>query len=563
MESYIVSARKYRPQTFKSVIGQLSITQTLKSAVKNKHLAHAYLFCGPRGVGKTTCARIFSKAINCFSPTEENEPCNECESCLAFNSNRSYNIHELDAASNNSVEDIRNLIDQVRIPPRLGNYSVYIIDEVHMLSSAAFNAFLKTLEEPPAHAVFVLATTEKHKILPTILSRCQVFDFSRIRIEDTVNHLHYVAQSENVTVETLALRIIAQKADGGMRDALSIFDQLVSFTEGDLTYQKTIDNLNILDYEFYFKTVDNIMANNISELMLIFDDVLRKGFDGLMFVNGLAGHFRDLLMSKNPKTARLVDAGADMEQRYLKQATMCSTNLLFTALQKLRECEVSYKASKSQRLLVELTLMDIGFYQFNIENKKKNPVPVANSKPQAAEPVQQVKLPPKPQSQVSIKGMLEDDTPVTAVPQKKEVVETKAPEEPVAESSVDCSQTFSIETLKETWIDVIKPFENQIRLYIALKAANPMFEQPSTIKLTLKSETQLEMVEELKNKITSCIARGYGLEKINLECAIDEEIEIPEDQRNKRPMEVINNFAEKNPNIKTLISAFNLEFRKE
>ncbi len=563
MDSYIVSARKYRPQTFKSVIGQLSITQTLKSAVKNKQLAHAYLFCGPRGVGKTTCARIFAKAINCFSPTAENEPCNECESCLAFNSNRSYNIHELDAASNNSVEDIRNLIDQVRIPPRLGKYSVYIIDEVHMLSSAAFNAFLKTLEEPPAHAVFVLATTEKHKILPTILSRCQVFDFSRIRIEDTVNHLHYVAQSENVIVENQALRIIAQKADGGMRDALSIFDQLVSFTDGDLTYQKVIENLNILDYEFYFKTVDNILGNNISELMLIFDDVLRKGFDGLMFINGLAGHFRNLLMSKNPKTARLVDAGADMEQRYLKQATSCSTNLLFAALQKLRECEVSYKASKSQRLLVELTLMDIGFYQFNIENKKKNPVPVTKARPAAGEPVPQVKLPPKPQSGVSIKGMLQDDAPIAAPTPNAAPEENPSPELPVAEPSPQYQTSYSIENMTETWIDVIKPFENQTRLFVALKAANPVFEAPATLKLNLKSETQVEMIEELKAKIAGCVAKGYGLEKITLECAIDEELEIPEDQRNKRPMEVINNFAEKNPNIKTLISAFNLEFRKE
>jgi len=371
MESFVVSARKYRPQTFKSVVGQLSITQTLKSAVKNNQLAHAYLFCGPRGVGKTTCARIFAKAINCFSPTEENEPCNQCESCEAFNGNRSYNIHELDAASNNSVEDIRNLIEQVRITPRIGKYNVYIIDEVHMLSTSAFNAFLKTLEEPPAHAIFVLATTEKHKVLPTILSRCQVFDFNRIRIEDTVNHLKHVAQSENIKAEDQALRVIAQKSDGGMRDALSIFDQLVSFTGGDITYQKTIENLNILDYEYYFKVVDCILENKISELMLIYDDILRKGFDGLIFISGLSSHFRNLMMSKNPTTVKLIDAGADMEQKYLQQATKCSTNLLFGALQKLRECEFNYKTSKNQRLHVELTLMDIGFFQFNIENKKK------------------------------------------------------------------------------------------------------------------------------------------------------------------------------------------------
>lgn len=368
---YIVSARKYRPQTFKSVVGQHSITQTLKSAVKRGHLAHAYLFCGPRGVGKTTCARIFAKAINCQSPTADDEPCNECESCRAFNASRSFNIHELDAASNNSVEDIRTLIDQVRIPPQLGRYSVYIIDEVHMLSSAAFNAFLKTLEEPPAHAVFVLATTEKHKILPTILSRCQIFDFSRIRIEDTVEHLRYVARSEQIAAEDQALRVIAQKADGGMRDALSIFDQLVSFTDSNLTYKKTIENLNILDAEFYFQTVDQILEVRNADLMLTLDDVLRRGFDGLTFVSGLSGHMRNLLMSRNPKTARLTDSGADLEQRYAQQAQKCSTSLLFNALKKLRECELNYKSSKNQRLLVEITLMELAFLQFDQEQKKK------------------------------------------------------------------------------------------------------------------------------------------------------------------------------------------------
>lgn len=373
MDNFIVSALKYRPQTFMSVIGQSTITQTLKSAVKAQRLAHGYLFCGPRGVGKTTCARIFAKAINCFSPTEDNEPCNECESCIAFNNNRSYNIHELDAASNNSVENIRDLIAQTRIPPQLGKYSVYIIDEAHMLSTAASNAFLKTLEEPPAHAIFVLATTERHKIVGTILSRCQIFDFSRIRIEDTINHLKNVAQKENVNAEPAALRIIAQKADGGMRDALSIFDQLVSFTGGNITHQNTVENLNILDHDFYFRTVDCILAVNIPEVLLIIDEVLQNGFDGLLFISGLSEHLRNLMMSRSPKTTKLVDAGTEMETAYLEQANKCSNNLIFLALQKLRECELNYKVSKNQRLHIEITLMDIGFAQFNIEQKKKVP----------------------------------------------------------------------------------------------------------------------------------------------------------------------------------------------
>lgn len=553
MESFVVSARKYRPQTFKSVVGQLSITQTLKSAVKNNQLAHAYLFCGPRGVGKTTCARIFAKAINCFSPTEENEPCNQCESCEAFNGNRSYNIHELDAASNNSVEDIRNLIEQVRITPRIGKYNVYIIDEVHMLSTSAFNAFLKTLEEPPAHAIFVLATTEKHKVLPTILSRCQVFDFNRIRIEDTVNHLKHVAQSENIKAEDQALRVIAQKSDGGMRDALSIFDQLVSFTGGDITYQKTIENLNILDYEYYFKVVDCILENKISELMLIYDDILRKGFDGLIFISGLSSHFRNLMMSKNPTTVKLIDAGADMEQKYLQQATKCSTNLLFGALQKLRECEFNYKTSKNQRLHVELALMDIGFFQFNIENKKKNPQRVSSSKTAQVRPTEQVKLPPKPQSQVNIKATLTESNNVVAESKPSDTsavvadTVTQTPEESV----------FDIANLSETWLDVIKPFEEQTRLYIALKTSEPVFEAPSTIKLTFKSDSQVDLVNEIKSKIENVIKQKYNLESVELEWIIDEAIDIPNEQ--KSGDEVFEIFAEKNPSFKKLANLLNLE----
>ena len=357
MENYIVSARKYRPSTFDSVVGQRALTTTLKNAIATGKLAHAYLFCGPRGVGKTTCARIFAKTINCLSPSANGEACNQCESCQAFNEQRSYNIHELDAASNNSVEDIRTLIDQVRIPPQIGKYKVYIIDEVHMLSQAAFNAFLKTLEEPPHHAIFILATTEKHKILPTILSRCQIYDFNRINVQDAVSHLQYVAQKEGIQAEPEALTVIAQKADGGMRDALSIFDQVVSFTGGNITYQGVIENLNVLDYEYYFRLVDLFLGNKAADTMVLLNEILRKGFDAHHFITGLASHFRDLLVSKDPITLPLLEVGASIRERYQQQAQKCDQKFLYRAMKLCNDCDLNYRTSKNKRLLVELTLI--------------------------------------------------------------------------------------------------------------------------------------------------------------------------------------------------------------
>ena len=357
MENYIVSARKYRPSTFDSVVGQRALTTTLKNAIATGKLAHAYLFCGPRGVGKTTCARIFAKTINCLSPGTDGEACNQCESCMAFNEQRSYNIHELDAASNNSVEDIRTLIDQVRIPPQIGKYKVYIIDEVHMLSQAAFNAFLKTLEEPPHHAIFILATTEKHKILPTILSRCQIYDFNRMNVQDTVGHLQYVASKEGIQAEPEALNVIAQKADGGMRDALSIFDQVASFTGGNITYQGVIQNLNVLDYEYYFRLTDFFLENKASDTMLLLNEVLRKGFDAHHFITGLASHFRDLLVSKDPITLPLLEVGASIRERYQQQAQKCEQKFLYRAMKLCNDCDLNYRTSKNKRLLVELTLI--------------------------------------------------------------------------------------------------------------------------------------------------------------------------------------------------------------
>ena len=393
MENYIVSARKYRPSTFESVVGQRALTTTLKNAIATQKLAHAYLFCGPRGVGKTTCARIFAKTINCMTPTADGEACNQCESCVAFNEQRSYNIHELDAASNNSVDDIRQLVEQVRIPPQIGKYKVYIIDEVHMLSASAFNAFLKTLEEPPRHAIFILATTEKHKILPTILSRCQIYDFNRISVEDTVNHLSYVASKEGISAEPEALNVIAMKADGGMRDALSIFDQVVSFTGGNITYKSVIDNLNVLDYEYYFRLTDCFLANKVSDALLLFNDELNKGFDGSHFITGLSSHFRDLLVGKDPVTLPLLEVGASIRQRYQEQAQKCPLPFLYKAMKLCNECDLNYRISKNKRLLVELTLIQVA--QLTTEGddvsggrSPKQTIKPVFSQPAAAQPSQ-------------------------------------------------------------------------------------------------------------------------------------------------------------------------------
>lgn len=359
MDNYIVSARKYRPMTFNTVVGQEALTATLKNSILSGRLAHAYLFCGPRGVGKTTCARIFAKTINCMSLKDNGEACGECESCKAFDEQRSLNIYELDAASNNSVDDIRKLIEQTRIPPQIGKYKVFIVDEVHMLSQQAFNAFLKTLEEPPQHVVFILATTEKHKLLPTILSRCQIYDFSRMNVPDIVNHLKKVAENEGIKAEEAALGVIADKADGGMRDALSIFDQVAAFCQGNITYQQTIANLNVLDYAYYFKLVDLFLANKVAEIMTTFNEVLCKGFPADHFVNGLNAHFRNLLMSRDPQTLPLIQANEDIRQKYGEQAKRCKPQFLFSAIRRCTDCDINYKQSNNRRLLVEITLIEI------------------------------------------------------------------------------------------------------------------------------------------------------------------------------------------------------------
>ena len=359
MEDYIVSARKYRPMTFESVVGQEALTTTLKNAVVSGKLAHAYLFCGPRGVGKTTCARIFAKSINCFNPTGDGEACNECESCVAFNEQRSYNIVELDAASNNSVENIKALIEQTRIPPQVGKYKVFIIDEVHMLSANAFNAFLKTLEEPNPNVIFILATTEKQKILPTILSRCQIYDFERMSVQNIINHLESICTKENVAYEVEALELIAEKADGGMRDALSILDQTISFCQGKITYEKVLEDLNILDAENYFKIVDLSLENKVGEVMILLNNIINAGFDGGRLVDGLASHCRNLLMAKDDSTLPLLECSEKMRQRYSEQAKRCPVKFLYQSLKIMNDCDINYRSSHNKRLLVELTLIQV------------------------------------------------------------------------------------------------------------------------------------------------------------------------------------------------------------
>lgn len=423
MDEYIVSARKYRPMSFDSVVGQQALTTTLKNAVKSGKLAHAYLFCGPRGVGKTTCARIFAKAINCENPTNEGEACNECESCKAFAEGRSYNIFELDAASNNSVENIKTLMEQTRIPPQVGRYKVFIIDEVHMLSTAAFNAFLKTLEEPPAHVIFILATTEKHKILPTILSRCQIYDFERMTVPNIINHLKAVAEKENIQYDEQALNIIAEKADGGMRDALSIFDQAASFSQGNITYQKVIEDLNVLDEDNYFNIINLALENKVSDIMVLLNNVINKGFDGGHLINGLASHVRNVLMAKDVQTLPLLEVSEQQRKRYQEQAQKCPTLFLYNALKIMNQCDVEYRQSSNKRLLVELTLIQVAQI-----TQKDDDVPASGRSPKRLKSLFKnliVKAQQKPTQQVvgSLKHHHEashkstdNETPVTIAP---------------------------------------------------------------------------------------------------------------------------------------------------
>ena len=567
MENYIVSARKYRPATFHSVVGQKSLTTTLKNAIQSNKLAHAYLFCGPRGVGKTTCARIFAKTINCLNPKPDGESCNECESCQAFNENRSYNIYELDAASNNGVDEVRSLTEQVRIPPQIGRYKVYIIDEVHMLSNQAFNAFLKTLEEPPHHAIFILATTEKHKIIPTILSRCQIYDFSRISINDIVENLEYIAQSENVSCEKEALNMIAQKADGGMRDALSIFDQVVSFSGGNVTYQSVIENLNVLDYDYYFRLTDTILAGNVPQSLLIFDDILRKGFDGQHIITGLANFFRDVMVCKDSQTIVLFESGEAVKEKYLKVAQQCSDEFLYKALEWSNECDLNYRYSKNKRLLIELLL--IRLCQFNhqsspIDDKKKiepiqavspdipnvpdtSNVPTEEKTVQPTNPVQPIIEVPKNQvisiPRISIKKPTANDS-VEATSSTTEVLPELVQEE-----------AFVQEDLEYAWKEYAENEEDTHLKYTILNVI-PHLQEDNRIKISIFNPDQQKKLQEKASVIKSFLAQRLKNAQIQLEILVTEDKKqyIPYGSR-----DVFEYMAEKNPTIISLAQEFNLK----
>jgi DNA polymerase-3 subunit gamma/tau len=579
MENFIVSARKYRPASFDMVIGQDSITNTLKSAIKNNHLAQAYLFCGPRGVGKTTCARIFAKTINCSNLGDNLEACDECESCLSFNSLRSFNIHELDAASNNKVEDIRSLNDQVRIPPQIGKYSIYIIDEVHMLSSSAFNAFLKTLEEPPSHAIFILATTEKHKIIPTILSRCQIFDFNRIRIEDIVGRLMYVAKNEGITADEEALHIIAQKADGALRDALSIFDQIVSLSGKTINYKDVIDNLNVLDYEYYFKTVDAAFAGDVSSVLLTFNEVLEKGFDGHNFISGLNSHLRDLLVSKDESTLRLLEATPAIKKRYLEQTGNCPVAFLFKALEIGNNCDLNYKSTKNPRLHIELSLIRLCRLMHEddeaLEKKKSDPGQLKKQEedlplPSKSEILrQEVPLSEKavidreitsgshdpviekPSKAFSIKEIISED--IEKGNKKNENLVLNDPEVHLQPKEEFTPQAFAV-----AWQEFTDKLKGDgTRIVSMFKSIRPEVENDQTIKIHLNNAAQKDtFILNYKPKLISFLENKFILSVIDIETTVDltesSEILYSDDQK-------FNYLTNKYPILKDMKKTFNLD----
>lgn len=496
MENYIVSARKYRPQTFESVVGQQALTQTLQNAIRSNHLAHAYLFCGPRGVGKTTCARIFAKTINCSNPQNGFDACNECESCKAFNEQRSFNIHELDAASNNSVDDIRNLIDQVRIPPQIGKYSVYIIDEVHMLSAGAFNALLKTLEEPPSYAIFILATTEKHKVLPTILSRCQVYDFNRITIPDTIAYLQKVAANEGITVSEEALNVVAQKADGGMRDALSIFDQLVAFCGKEITYERTIEVLNVLSVDYYFQLVDSALQHNVAQTLLIFNDILNHGFDAGHFVTGFAQHLRDVLVSKDPQTLPLLETGESMRARYGQQAQRCHPMWIFMALDILNTCDINYRTARNKRLTVELALVklcQLGLNQTiqntpNIPNTQNTP----KAAPQTAPASQPTPAPaPAPQPQAAAPSIPKMPKISIGLGPKKPAPAQSAAAPAEQPKQEEQNRPFTVDQLRDAWVGLADSHKEETRLKQLIENYMPLMVNDLTAEIQMPNPWQM------------------------------------------------------------------------
>jgi DNA polymerase III subunit gamma/tau len=570
MDKFIVSARKYRPQHFNTVVGQSHITNTLKNAITSGQLAQAYLFCGPRGVGKTTCARIFAKTINCTNVSPEGEACDKCESCVSFNSGASLNVYELDAASNNSVDDIRNLVEQVRFAPQLGEYKVYVIDEVHMLSTAAFNAFLKTLEEPPKHAKFILATTEKHKIIPTILSRCQVFNFNRIKPEDISRHLAYMARNEEVTFEQEALNVIAQKADGGLRDACSIFDQMVAFTGNHLTYKQVVDNLNVLDYDYYFRITDSFLTQNLGEVMLVLDDILKKGFDGHNFLIGLGEHLRNILVSKDQQTLSLLEVGESLKQRYAQQAQQCPQQFLLRALSVISKTDVNYKSAKNQRLLLEIALMQLSFLISDNGEKKKDELdgeagsPQISSAPATGKPVlskvtalnePQEKFatrPVVPFEQLKIKSSfsLNEVKNLGGVQVTQMQVAEKEPERITNRQLTENEVRDAIQAYAE---EKFRAGSKQIGTIFKTSAVQF---SDDTILLTLNNETQREQLLTIKQEFIDEMRKLLQNSGISLDIRLSQ---TETQAKAYKPADVFRVMAERNPALLELKKRFDLE----
>lgn len=584
MDNFIVSARKYRPSTFDTVVGQRTITNTLKNAIKNNHLAQAFLFCGPRGVGKTTCARILAQTINCENLTENTEACNKCKSCKAFNESNSFNVHELDAASNNSVEDIRNLVDQVRIPPQIGKYKVYIIDEVHMLSTAAFNAFLKTLEEPPAYAKFILATTEKHKIIPTILSRCQIFDFNRITVEDIADHLAYVAQNEKINAETEALHVIAQKADGALRDALSIFDQIVSFTGNNISYKSVIDNLNVLDYDYYFNITNFLLGGNIPNTLLLLNEIIEKGFEGQHFIAGLAEHIRNILVCKDVSTLKLLEVSQSVKEKYKEQSKICSQEFLLKSLEIITKCDVQYKTSSNKRLQLELALMLLCSIKSNkaeSQSENKPAIIAASSTPQTN--VEEPK--PQPQVQKAIPKIVEipeikTENVSTPIKSKSENVKkilsgTKSLYELTGGSDLKPDDTKSSEVGEEQpeFANIVDDFSEEElfkcwnvfaesiqkdnpNLYSSITKHMPVKKENYVLELIIDNKVQEDEVNSKKAELLGYLRKELRNYQISLQLVVKD---VKSEIRPYTTKEKFNSLAEKNPNLIKLKEQLDLD----
>jgi DNA polymerase III subunit gamma/tau len=559
MENFVVSARKYRPQTFDTVIGQATITQTLKNAIKGQSIAQAFLFCGPRGVGKTTCARILAKTINCFNLSESLEACNQCESCISFNNSASFNIIELDAASNNSVEDIRNLVEQVRIPPQVGRYKVYIIDEVHMLSSSAFNAFLKTLEEPPAYAKFILATTEKHKIIPTILSRCQIYDFKRITVEDIAGQLSFVAEKEGILAEQDALHIIAQKSDGAMRDALSIFDQIVSFSGKNITYKNVIENLNVLDYDYYFRIIESILEGDLITTLLIINEILDNGFDGQHFIIGFGEHIRNLLVGKDTKTLTLLEVGGSIKNKYLAQSKICQVDFLLKLLDLNNRCDIDYRMSNNKRLHLEITLMKMCAIERAGVSYDRPQTEVAEK---AGQKSYQSKVPASPERTITA-----DKKPQSAEAGKSpapEIISIKPGVDHVKKKVEDPADTMqekqaeqvSYQNLVEVWKRLSENFKSDKNLYYTLSGKSPELKDGQLILFTVDNKIQKEELEERKTDIMAFLRESLKNYHLQLEVKVTGTTTRPKPYS---PKEKFNEMVKKNPALKTLRDQLNLE----